>query len=96
MKVAAAEEDEAPLVAAVNDQAGKTKAKRRTRKRETKGSEGEVSMAEADEVLAARAVNRTLRWREEVQPRVILHTRRKADGLMHLRRCSNRTDRAGK
>ena len=53
-KLAAAEEDEASLVVAVNDQAGKAKAKRRSRKRETKGSEGEVSVAEADEVLAVQ------------------------------------------
>ena len=53
-KVFAAEEDEAPLVVAVSDQAGKTKAKRRARKREAKGSEGEVSVAEVDEVLAVQ------------------------------------------
>ena len=86
-KVAAAEENEAPLVAAVNDQAGMTKAKRRARKREAKGSEGEVSVAEAEEVLAvqqgvfekanqsARGETYTMVMRE-VHPRVILHTRR--------------------
>ena len=53
-KVAAAEEDEAPLVAAVNDQAGKAKGKRREKKRGTKCSEGEGSVAEAGEVLAVQ------------------------------------------
>ena len=47
-EVATAEEDETQLVAVANDQTGKTKAKRRARKREAKGSEGEVTVAEVE------------------------------------------------